>query len=644
MRLRLALPACVLLHAACSADGGPSASATAAHGTTDAGSSTTGPTGGPTAATGGATDGSTGGVTTGAPTTTTGDLDCHDLTGPACPCPEGHVLIDNTCVPETCAADTCHGHGVCVDRPDGLACACDEGFTGDRCDGQGPDFYARTLLVPGLADPDVYKEHDDLFLLTGTGSTVNLPIYESTDLVTFREKTIYDPTALDPAHDYCYIWAPDLTKHDGVYHLYFSAHRVAPGAACPPGPTQDVTTFHATAPTLDLEFGAPELIHDGTTWPRSRIASGCPPEGCSRAIRIDAAAFDDGPERWFFYTWFQGGNNISSFRFSSPADVTHHAGPAVFAIQPYEEQINEAPDVFTRAGKYYLTFSTGFYNSQYAMFHVIADAPGDLTRARAVRRHSVPVRSAADVLVETHGHNSIVERRGEFFNVFHVGSFDGAGKLTGRSTHKQRIAFKPDGSIHALNFVDLRWTARPGHAYSLDIITRAGDVLGPCIAVGLLGATTSVRYTGICPSAGDVRVAKADIAAFRLYYADNGVWNNFVEAPYDGVSDRLFLHVPDGAAAAVEIGWTERATGTEYSLDVRRADDTWIAPCAGELVLGTRISHVFTGACPTANTSVPLQEVKELRICSALADDWAHAVCGSVAYDGLQGFADVVIP
>lgn len=565
-------------------------------------------------------------------------------TGAPTGCGAGEVWEDGECVRETCAADTCHGHGICTDAPEGLTCLCDEGFTGERCELVGADAYVRTLLMPGLADPDVYKEHDDLFFLAGTGNTVSVPIYESHDLLTFTEKRIYDPSAVDPNHDYCYIWAPDLTRHEGLYHLYFSAHRVAEGAACPPGPGQDVTTFHTTAPTLDLEFGPPALIHDQTTLPRSRVASGCPAEGCSRAIRIDAAAYDDGAERWLFYVWFQGGNNIAAFRASAPEVVVLNAGPAVFPIQAFEEKINEAPDVFARGGKYHLFFSTGFFDSQYAMFHVMADSVDQLTRARAVRRHSTPLRSAADVLVETHGHNSIVERRGEFFNVFHVGSFDGGGGLIDRSTYKQRLAFKPDGSIHALNHVDLRWSAAPGHQYSLDLVRRDGTVVGPCVSVGVLGDATSTRYAGICPSAGDLRVPKSDILAFRLYASDDGTWTEYVDQPYDGYSDRVFVQVPGGVTTAVELAWNERATGAEYSLDVLRDDDTWIAPCAGDAALGTAISHVFTGACPTANTSVSLQAIKELRVCSAIADDWADAVCGSVAYDGVQGFLDVVLP
>ena len=92
------------------------------------------------------------------------------------------------------------------------------------------------------------------------------------------------------------------------------------------------------------------------------------------------------------------------------------------------------------------------------MKYIMADSLPALTRARAVRSLSQPMRDAAGALIQTHGHNAVVDRRGEFFNIFHVGAFSPAGTFTSRSTYKQRIAFKPDGSMHSLNQVTARWT------------------------------------------------------------------------------------------------------------------------------------------------------------------------------------------
>lgn len=309
-----------------------------------------------------------------------------------------------------CDGVTCSGHGVCKDTAGSAVCVCDEGFAGGSCATRGADYGARTLLMPWLADPDIYKEHDDLFFLTGTGNGVLLPLYESNDLRTFTFKKDYNPSAADPVYDYCFLWAPDLGKYNGAYQLYFSAHRVLNGAACPPS-GQEVTTFVATAADLNFNFGAPQPINANTTYPRTSTGTACLPQGCNRNIRIDSATYNDTSGRWFFYVWFDRGNNISSFNTAAPGTVYNHAGPAVFATPAYEEGINEAPELFKRNGQYYLLFSGGWYNSQYAMYYVMGDSIPQLTRARAVRRLSQPLRNSAGRLVQSHGHNVLVERR-----------------------------------------------------------------------------------------------------------------------------------------------------------------------------------------------------------------------------------------
>lgn len=564
--------------------------------------------------------------------------------GPDCVCDGGYVAVDGACVEETCTASSCSGHGVCEKADVGVRCLCDEGFEGTSCETIADDHYARTLLVGGMADPDIYKEHDDSFYLTGTApSARRLPIYHSTDLVTFEEYKVYDPSVVDSAHDYCHVWAPDLTKHAGVYDLYFSAHRVAKGAACPPPSGQTVTTFHVSAPSLDFEFGVPELLDNGPGLPASRVANGCVAAGCASTIRIDAAAYDDGVDRWFFYVWFQGGNNIAGYRYSSPGALFLNVGPAVFPTPDYEESINEAPDIFFRDGRYYFFFSGGFFNSQYAMYYFMADSVADLTRARAARRHSISLRNAAGNFLESHGHNSVVERRGQFFNFFHQGEFNGSGGLARRSTYKQRMSFAPDGSIVALNYVDLRWSRLPGASYSLDVVTKDGATHGPCLATGRLGSSTSVRYDGVCLSAGSAVVHKEDVAKFRLFHSTDGNWSRFVEVPYDGFSDRLFLPIEGGATDSIALRWSELATGAEYSLDVRRADGSWIAPCVNAGALGSRVEFTFDGTCSSAGQTVAPRDIQALRVCSAQGGNWSQARCGTVDYDGTAGFVDVEI-
>jgi hypothetical protein len=86
-----------------------------------------------------------------------GQCACDEgYTGAACEaCAQGFVKLDGQCVrPPACgAADApvCGTHTHCRDGAAGAECACDEGYTGIRCDGCAGGFVARgTDCVPSL--------------------------------------------------------------------------------------------------------------------------------------------------------------------------------------------------------------------------------------------------------------------------------------------------------------------------------------------------------------------------------------------------------------------------------------------------------------------------------------------------------------
>lgn len=524
----------------------------------------------------------------------------------------------------------------------------DGGCQGEGCDEPvAAEEFDPVLLVRDLADPDVLELAAGGWVMSGTQGGRSLPIYRSSDLESFELSHRYDPSALDPEYDYCDLWAPDLSALGAGVQLYFSAHRVAEGTACPPPAGQTVTTFQATAQGAALEFDVPKLVNEGTSFPRSRIESGCPADGCSRVIRIDSSIYDDGGERWFYYVWFEGGNNISAFRLDDPGQVVHVTGPALFGdeLSAEEESINEGPDVFFRDGRYYLFFSGAFFDSQYAMYYVMAPTVAELTRERAVRRHSQAVRAASGELVESHGHNTIVESGGVFYNVYHQGVFE-AGNLIRRDTYLRRLAFRDDGSLHAHNLVRLRWGSLPDHAYSLDVVLRDGTVIGPCIGAGRIGQGTSALFDGVCPSGGDRLVPKSKVAAFRLYYSDDGTWGGerSVEVAYDGFSEDLFVPLPRARTEQVALRWNELATGAQYSLDVQLEDGTWIAPCDSAAIIDSRVEHTFTGRCRSAEVDVPMTELATFRVCSAVGGNWDQATCAERAWDGVSGHLSIALP
>ncbi len=417
--------------------------------------------------------------------------------------------------------------------------ACDEGFDGPDCQQRTSDYGRRVRIAEHLADPDVIELSDDRYVLTGTGSSIDFSFLESSDLVAWRHAETYNPSLADPSHDYCFCWAPDIVQVDGTLYFYFSAHRGPKGATtCPPPPGSDVTTYRAVSIDGSLRFGVPELLYPDQGGAHSRTESGCPAGGCGLAIRIDPTIYDGR----LYYVFFNGGNNIASVSLTNPSDWRYHTGPAGWALNGFEERINEAPELLERDGRAYLFFSAAWFDSQYATFYVSAGSPSELTRDLPLHRLTTPVRRGDGTLAETHGHNSITTRRGETFNFFHVGVFDGAGSLIRRDTYRQRIVWNPDGTAVSQNEVRVSWPSLGGaNEYSLDVVLRDGSVIGPCIAVWRIHNSTSTVFNGICPDAADRLVHKSEVQAFRLYATAGGPFVPVGEAAYDGYSDQLHI-------------------------------------------------------------------------------------------------------
>lgn len=412
---------------------------------------------------------------------------------------------------------------------------CDEGLSGTDCSGRTADYGRRIKIMENLADPDVIALADDRYVLSGTGSGVDFPLLESSDLISWTRVGTYNPSSADPNHDYCFCWAPDIVRVDGTLYFYFSAHRGPKGGtSCPPPQGFDVTTYRAASTNGSLAFGVPELLFQGLGGAQSRTQSGCPGGGCGLAIRIDPTVYSGR----LYYVYFDSGNNIGSVALNNSSDFRAHAGPADWTLSAFEEAINEGPELLERNGRAYMFLSAAWFDSQYATFYVMGDSVAALNRNLPLRRLTTPVRRGNGSLAETHGHNSVATRRGETFNFFHVGVFNTGGGLIRRDTYRQRIAWNPDGTAMSQNQVQVSWNQLGGgNSYSLDLVLRDGSTVGPCIAVGRIGQSTATTFTGICPDAADRLVHKSLVAAFRLYASSGGPFMQVGETPYDGYSD-----------------------------------------------------------------------------------------------------------
>lgn len=193
-----------------------------------------------------------------------------------------------------------------------------------------------------------------------------------------------------------------------------------------------------------------------------------------------------------------------------------------------------------------------------------------------------------------------------------------------RDTYRQRMIFKSDGTLVAQNYVDVNWSSLPNQEYSLDIVTRSGEVLGPCINSLIIGRRTSTRYTGICPSLNDRVISKSDIAAFRVYWSSNGIWGaNWRQIPYDGYSDDIFLDL-SGNSLRLNWSWLPKR---EYSLDIVTRSGEVIGPCFNSALLGRSTSVTYNGICPSAgNRQILKRDIAAFRVYWSDNGVWgAHA-------------------
>lgn len=515
----------------------------------------------------------------------------------------------------------------------------------------------RVHIMDGLADPEVMRD-GNRYLLTGTwapGRNRILKVWQSPNLSNFRELTNYDPSKADPKYSYCRIWAPDLSIDGDTLVLAFSAMRYPDGGNCPPiakAPSnQQVTTFVARSSRNQVKFGSPQPINAGTNLPRSYTSSGCPPQGCDRAIRIDSSVYKHMGGDWFFYTWFTRGNNIAAFPMSRPNAVYNILTPFsnyenAFSSVDYEESINEAPDVISHKGLDYLIYSRGNAHFAYGLSYLVANGPGNFSKARGVRSLSTPVFAEVgpgctnkgvrwnyrrEPLVENLGHSAAVEMNGRYYIFYHVGEWTGENcEGFKRTTYRQALTFKPDGTLESLTDLFLVWPRQPGHSYSLDLRLKNGRWIAPCVGANVLGQTPSYRFTGACPTASgqDRRVHKSEIAEVKLVASQDGNWTDGVgerawSAKYSG-GDHLLLG--PATKGAVSVTWTETGRRNEdFSLDVMLKNGRVIEGCFGPSDLGHADAVRFDGTCRDRMPSrVAMSDIAGFRICSSSA--WMGAV------------------
>jgi hypothetical protein len=194
-----------------------------------------------------------------------------------------------------------------------------------------------------------------------------------------------------------------------------------------------------------------------------------------------------------------------------------------------------------------------------------------------------------------------------------------------------RLAEVVGGVLRAEMSVNVRWSALAGAAMSLDIRTQTGEWISPCLDAAQLGTKTQLEYRGNLDCVSAPRTpARNEVALFRVSYTVAGQ-TQYAFANYDDTASDVYLHLPTGTTTAIAVSWNEVAPGARYALDVRPAGGDWVR-CVDSSLLANGTSHVFTGSCPAASTTISPSSIQQLRVCTTSGT----SVCGQVDYDGKQ--------
>jgi hypothetical protein len=186
------------------------------------------------------------------------------------------------------------------------------------------------------------------------------------------------------------------------------------------------------------------------------------------------------------------------------------------------------------------------------------------------------------------------------------------------------------GVIRAAVDVNVRWSSLPSVSYALNVQTRTGEWISPCLDATQLGSASTV-FHGVCVSAANRQVNHADIAAFQIAYTKLGVTRYATQA-YDGADTDAYIDLPDGRTNAVAITWNEVRPGARYVLALRASGHDWVT-CVDDQLLANGISYVHTGSCATTGTTVKISTIEQIRVC-AVTRDGDKLPCTEVDYDG----------
>jgi hypothetical protein len=190
--------------------------------------------------------------------------------------------------------------------------------------------------------------------------------------------------------------------------------------------------------------------------------------------------------------------------------------------------------------------------------------------------------------------------------------------------------------------LNIRWSALAGATYSLDIETRGGVWIAPCVDSTLQGSSTSFVYRGLCNSAPGRGVDHADIAAFRINYTIAGVTRSVVQT-YNGADSDAYIALPGGRTTALAIHWNDIGEDARYVVTLRPGSGGF-TKCVDDALLANDTTYVHTDQCPSTGNFLKIPTLTGVRVCAVWPFQERKAVCADAAYDGVQPSVTLALP
>ena len=234
-----------------------------------------------------------------------------------------------------------------------------------------------------------------------------------------------------------YIWAPEIHRFDGRWHVYFGAGDH--------GDVFHVRTYVLACGDADPLTGKWEVLGEvGTPWD---------------TFNLDSTVFEHRGVRYLVWAQHEPGIDTNSNLYIAPlaSALKLAAPPARLSVPelPWEirgYKVNEGPAVLIRNGRVFITYSASATDENYCMGMLTADENADLMDPKAWTKSPEPVfRSSPEHNVWGPGHNGFtVDEKGRDMLLYHARDYR---EIQGeplhdpnRSERLQYIHYRADGT------------------------------------------------------------------------------------------------------------------------------------------------------------------------------------------------------